>query len=222
MVAAVLFLLAGGIASYRMGWLPKFGGKSSKSPANKSAFNGRPVLPTPANVQPASGTSGTRAKVDAPGSGSTTVQAAGKIDAPVETPREEVPSEGIAPARASAPAATEKRSAKKNVPGKVAVGESAAIVSKEEDVVVPPKLVKAIRSLSPPEALWKYTSGNVVLDALVNETGHVESATIISGPKALHQRAITTVKDYLYQPATKNGKPVTAHVQVKIQFWYEP
>jgi TonB family protein len=140
----------------------------------------------------------------------------------VKTPREEVPGEEIAPARASVPITTEKRSIKKNATAKVAAGEPAAIVSKEEDIVVPPKLVKAIRSLSPPEALWKYTSGNVVLDVLVNETGHVESAIVISGPKALHQRAITTVKDYLYQPATKNGKPVTAHVQVKIQFWYEP
>jgi len=38
----------------------------------------------------------------------------------------------------------------------------------------------------------------------------------------LHQRAITTVKEYLYQAATKNGKPIPAHVEVKIQFWYEP
>jgi len=87
---------------------------------------------------------------------------------------------------------------------------SAAETGKSDPVVVSP------------EALWRYTSGNVVLDALVNETGHVESATVISGPEALHQRAITTVKEYLYQAATKNGKPIPAHVEVKIQFWYEP
>jgi hypothetical protein len=50
----------------------------------------------------------------------------------------------------------------------------------------------------------------------------VTSATPVSGPKALYKKAEDTVKEYVYQPATRNGKPVPAHVQVKIQFWYEP
>jgi len=92
-----------------------------------------------------------------------------------------------------------------------------------EEVYLPPKLVKAIRSLSPPEALRAYASGVVTLDTLVDENGKVQSVTPISGPKALYQKAADTVKEgYVYQPATKNGKPVPAHVEVKIQFWYEP
>jgi hypothetical protein len=30
------------------------------------------------------------------------------------------------------------------------------------------------------------------------------------------------MKQYLYEPAKKNGKAVSAHVQVSLQFWYEP
>ncbi len=101
-------------------------------------------------------------------------------------------------------------------------GSASQPVAPDDGEVVPPKLVKAIKSLSPPEALRGYVSGKVTLDALVDETGHVTSATPISGPKALYEKAIETVKQYEYQPATKGGKPVQARVQVAIQFWYEP
>ncbi|HYK39689.1 MAG TPA: energy transducer TonB [Candidatus Eremiobacteraceae bacterium] len=92
----------------------------------------------------------------------------------------------------------------------------------DDGVLVPPKLVKAIKSLSPPEALRGFVSGKVTLDAVVDETGHVKSATPISGPKALYEKAVETVMQYEYLPATRGGKPVPSHVQVSIQFWYEP
>src|SRR5262249_22802270 len=92
----------------------------------------------------------------------------------------------------------------------------------QADAYVPPKLIKAVRSLSPPEALRAHVSGVVTLAAVVDETGRVQSATPISGPKALYQTAVDTAKEYIYQPATKNGKPVPSFVEVKIQFWYEP
>ncbi len=231
MVAAVLFLVAAGIATYQFGWLPKFGAKSSKSAANKSAFppaaavdsslgqadpqtdlNTPRVNPVATEEPMAAANSGHAGATEAiPNS----VAASPKVTAAGNSHAEAAASKSIVQP------APDKRGAMHVVaPSKTAVEPTLA--SKGEDIIVPPKLVKAIRSLSPPEALWRYTSGNVVLDALVNETGHVESATVISGPEALHQRAITTVKEYLYQAATKNGKPIPAHVEVKIQFWYEP
>jgi len=118
-------------------------------------------------------------------------------------------------------ASIERKGSKRTPIGRES-GTVATPANGEDAAVVPPKLVKSIRSLSPPEALRGYVSGNVKLDALVDETGHVTSATVISGAKALHDKAIETVKQYVYQPATKNGKPVPAHVPVTIQFWYEP
>src|SRR5579859_5811207 len=230
MVAAVLFLVAAGIATVRMGWLPRFGGKTSKNPASQSAFSD-PAAGTTTNSQPAAGTAGEAAKMETSTSerqpaGSTSGEMAstgtGRVDAPPKK-AQEITRKEMAPPKASAAAATpEKRIVKRAATGKTLAAEPAAVVNKGDDAYVPPKLVKAIRSLSPPEALWKYVSGNVVLDAVVDETGHVESATVLSGPKALHKRALDTVKEYLYQPATRNGKPVPAHVEVKIQFWYEP
>jgi len=225
MVAAVLFLTAGGIATYRFGWLPKFG-NSSKSAAGKSAVT--PLAganPRTAPTEPSENLN--TAKTDtAANEKPVSVNRAPLTTLPVVAANP--PVEGSAVGKRleeSAPAKSNVRSlpVRPSVQrGAKSAAEPSSVAGQGEDVIVPPKLVKAIRSLSPPEALWRYTSGNVVLDALVDETGHVESATVISGPKALHERAITTVKEYLYQPATKNGKPVPAHVEVKIQFWYEP
>jgi len=56
----------------------------------------------------------------------------------------------------------------------------------------------------------------------VDTAGHVKSVTILSGPGKLHATATEVMKQYLYEPARKNGKPVPAHVQVSLQFWYAP
>jgi protein TonB len=67
-----------------------------------------------------------------------------------------------------------------------------------------------------------YITGSVSVDAIVDATGHVRSVKVLSGPEKLRATAIDQMKQYLYQPARKNGKPVPAHVQVSMQFWYEP
>ena len=87
---------------------------------------------------------------------------------------------------------------------------------------VAPKLVRAVKPVSPPEALRNYVTGNVNVDALVDATGHVRFVTIISGPTKLHSTAIDVMKQYVYEPARKNGKAVPSHVQASLQFWYEP
>jgi protein TonB len=76
--------------------------------------------------------------------------------------------------------------------------------------------------MAPPEMIKNYITGNVNVDAVVDATGHVRSVTVLSGPEKLRATAIEQMKQYLYQPAKKNGKPVPAHVQVSLQFWYEP
>jgi len=85
-----------------------------------------------------------------------------------------------------------------------------------------PKLLYAVKPVSPPEALRNYITGNVNLDAFIDATGHVKSVTVISGPDKLRKTAIEDVKQYVYEPARKNGKAVASHVQTSLQFWYEP
>ena len=101
------------------------------------------------------------------------------------------------------------------------VGADAAVSSIQEDYAAP-KLIKGSKSVSPPEAIQNYIAGNVKMDAVVDTTGHIKSVTILSGPAKLHATATEVMKQYLYEPASKNGKPVPAHVQVILQFWYAP
>jgi len=101
------------------------------------------------------------------------------------------------------------------------VGADAAVSSIQEDYVAP-KLIKGSKSVSPPEAIQNYIAGNVKVDAVVDTTGLIKSVTILSGPAKLHATATEVMKQYLYEPARKNGKPVPAHVQVSLQFWYAP
>lgn len=98
--------------------------------------------------------------------------------------------------------------------------ESDSGVGAEE--YVGPKLVRAVKSVPPPEALRNYVTGNVNVDALVDVTGRVKTVTVISGPKKLWNTAIDQMRQYVYEPARKNGKPVTSHVQTSLQYWYEP
>jgi hypothetical protein len=99
---------------------------------------------------------------------------------------------------------------------------SDAGLTPDGDGYVGPKLVRGIKPVAPAEALKNYITGNVNLDALVDATGHVKSVSVLSGPAKLRETAVEDMKQYVYEPAKKNGKAVPAHVQVSLQFWYEP
>lgn len=90
------------------------------------------------------------------------------------------------------------------------------------DNYLAPKLLRGSKSVAPPEAIRNYVAGDVSVDALVDSTGHVQSVKIVSGPAKLYATASEVMKQYVYEPAKRNGKPVPAHVQVSLQFWYAP
>ncbi len=61
-------------------------------------------------------------------------------------------------------------------------------------------------------------SGPVVLDALVDEAGMVESLHLISGRADLQQAAIETAKSWRYRPYLLNGQAVAVHTQITVNF----
>ena len=94
-----------------------------------------------------------------------------------------------------------------------------------EKGIVPPKLVKSVLAVASPNALPEFATGkvdNVTLDALVDTSGHVRSMKPLSGSAALRSAAMEALKQYIYKPATLHGKPVPAHVIVKVKFLFEP
>jgi protein TonB len=91
--------------------------------------------------------------------------------------------------------------------------------------IVPPKLIKSVRAIASPNALPDFAannSENVTFDALVDTSGNVKSMKALSGSPALQSAAMAALKQYRYEPATRRGKPVPAHVTVTVKFLFEP
>ncbi len=85
-------------------------------------------------------------------------------------------------------------------------------------VLQQPKLIFSESPVYPKIAKTRGDWGDVMVDALVSETGKVIDAKVISGPDTLQQSALQVVRTQTYQPAKLNGKAVSAHVTVKIPF----
>jgi outer membrane biosynthesis protein TonB len=107
-------------------------------------------------------------------------------------------------------------------PAAPAAAETTATASAAPESYIAPKLMHGSKSVAPPEAIQNYVAGDVTMDALVDSSGHVQSVKVVSGPTKLYATATEVMKQYVYEPARKNGKAVPAHVQVSLQFWYAP
>ena len=119
-------------------------------------------------------------------------------------------------------ATAERRSAPRTLSKAAMVS---AVPPPDETGIVPPKLIKAVRAIASPNALPDFAannSENVTFDALVDTSGQVKSMKPLSGSPALQSAAITALKQYQYEPATRHGKPVPAHVTVTVKFLFEP
>lgn len=120
--------------------------------------------------------------------------------------------------KSKAPASTTKRSAihvpaiKPADPVPIPVTDSANL---------PPRLIKSERAEVSLEDLRDFETGSVLIDAIIDTAGDVTSMHVLSGPPSLRQPAMWALKNYKYLPAMQNGKPVPAHVTVKIQFHFE-
>ena len=95
------------------------------------------------------------------------------------------------------------------------------VASTAESEIVPPKLIKSVRAVASLDDLRDFETGNVVIDAVVDPGGEVHFISVISGPPSLRPPAVKAVQQYEYEPATRNGQPVPAHVHITIRFRFE-
>jgi TonB family protein len=79
-------------------------------------------------------------------------------------------------------------------------------------------LLSKVNPVYPSLAKNQHVSGNVVIDALIDANGRVSSVKVVSGPALLQQSAMDALKQWKYQPATLDGKPVSMHLMVTLQF----
>ena len=84
--------------------------------------------------------------------------------------------------------------------------------------VKPVQLLSSVQPVYPQLARSQRISGDVKIDALIDEHGRVTGMKVLSGPVMLHQAAMDSLHQWKYRPATLNGEPVSMHLTVTIQF----
>jgi len=115
------------------------------------------------------------------------------------------------------------QAAAKYLRGAVQGGDTAAAPAEESgEGYEPPKVIKAVNAVPPPEAVQNFVTGDVKFNALIDASGKVASADVLSGPESLRAAALEALKKYQYKAAVKNGQAVAGHVVVAVKFWYEP
>jgi len=211
LLAILLVGLVVGTAWFK-NWLPwKGAGARLKKPAAYDNMRVASDVPTTSAGKPAQSAPVPDAGATAPVDGSA---------APVE---------GASPAAPVEPLASKKKASRAITPAKASSARPAAkpaanseANSGKDSVVVPPKLIQSVQAVASLEAMRDFERGNVVIDAVVGTSGEVHFISVISGPPSLREPAVESLKQYKYEPATRNGQPVPAHVTITIHFRFEP
>lgn len=84
--------------------------------------------------------------------------------------------------------------------------------------VRPPRIVSSPPPVYPEMAKDAGVQGRVVIEASVDEHGKVVGTKVISGPAMLRQAAAAALREWKYQPATLDGKPVPVQITVTLNF----
>jgi protein TonB len=219
LLTAALVVTAAGAAWYKH-WIPW------KSVAKKPSFS-EPAIPANARTSPPPVTreeakehsefSNAKVASDAPATSPGLPSRAAEYPAPAFAPGSSVAQPGVA--KTSPPPTMAEKHAPVRPTARAASNPVAA--STAESNVVPPKLIQSVRALASLDALHDFETGNVVIDAVVGTEGEVHFISVISGPPSLRPPAVAAVKQYRYEPATRNGQPVPAHVNITIRFRFE-
>jgi protein TonB len=211
MLAILLMVLGIGTAWFKH-WLPwKSAGAKLKKPAAYDSMRVASDAPTTSAGMPAKSESVSDAGATALAGGSATPAEAASSGAPVEP---------LASKKKASSATTAAKAASVRPAAKPAASSEAN--SGKDSAVVPPKLIHSVQAVASLEAMRDFERGNVVIDAVVGTSGEVHFISVISGPPSLREPAVESLKEYRYEPATRSGQPVPAHVTITIHFRFEP
>ncbi|MDH4468086.1 MAG: TonB family protein [Bacteriovoracaceae bacterium] len=94
--------------------------------------------------------------------------------------------------------------------------------AKEFLVTEMPQLIAEFRAPYPKEAKDKGIEGNVILEILIDQTGSVRSAKLISGPGfGLNEVALESIKKFKFRPAKIENNFVAVKIRYSIKFVLE-
>jgi TonB family protein len=79
-------------------------------------------------------------------------------------------------------------------------------------------LIHRVQPIYPDSAKQSKIEGVVVVDAIIDECGHVVEVNPISGPTELIPATITAVKQWEYRPYISSNQPVAVETQLRVNF----
>jgi protein TonB len=82
----------------------------------------------------------------------------------------------------------------------------------------PAKAIKLTRPSYPQEAFIKKIEGTVEVEILIDATGRVARARIVRSVPLLDAAALQTVREWVFQPALKHGRPVASLATAPVTF----
>jgi len=80
------------------------------------------------------------------------------------------------------------------------------------------RLIKSAPPTYPALAKSNRIQGDVTMDALVDPAGNVTDVKVISGPPPLQGAAMAALRQWKYEPARLDGRPVAFHLNVTVKF----
>ncbi|MDP2915400.1 MAG: energy transducer TonB, partial [Candidatus Aminicenantes bacterium] len=81
-----------------------------------------------------------------------------------------------------------------------------------------PKLIKQVDPIYPEAARKARVEGVVIVEATIDIYGRVQSVKVLRSIPPLDQAAIDAVKQWVYEPAILNGKPILVSFTVTVRF----
>jgi len=110
----------------------------------------------------------------------------------------------LSPAQVSMPAATS------------APADAKAAAAPSE--IRQPQLTSLVKPEYPDIARRQGISGVVSLSVIIGANGRIKTVKALSGPELLRRPAMDAVKQWVYSPATVNGRPVDSEKQLDVTF----
>jgi TonB family protein len=115
------------------------------------------------------------------------------------------PNASLVPASASLPSTT------------VTKAPSSDLLELPEDFA-DDQVIHRVHPAYPKQALVKKLHGSVVLQAIINKQGKVDSLQLVSGDATLAQAAASAVKQWRYRPYWHNNEPTDFQTRVTVDF----
>lgn len=81
-----------------------------------------------------------------------------------------------------------------------------------------PRLLNRVLPEYPGLARQTHAEGDVAVQVVIDKSGNVTDAKVISGPAVLRQSAIEAVRRWKYEPSLLDGQPISVQMLVTIRF----